>query len=79
MHLQLLNGSFTKSEALDLITQMVSVKIKFHEDRIERDANEEDSKMREAKIRYLQNELLKVKSYLSAKQGMVDLHGMIEL
>lgn len=79
MQLQIINGTFSKTEALDLITQMVGVKIKFHEDRIGRDTSEEDCKMREAKIKHLQNELAKLKHHFATLDGSVDLKSLIEL
>lgn len=79
MELQLINGSYLKSDAIELITQLIQVKIKFHEDRIGRDSNEEDLKMREAKISMLQNELQDVRRYLNAKSGFVEMHGNINL
>jgi hypothetical protein len=55
--LHLINGEFQGKEALDLITHLVHVKIKFLENKIEESSSEEDIKMREKRIKQLQEEL----------------------
>jgi hypothetical protein len=57
MQIKLINGVFNTTEALDLISQMLNVKIKYHEDKIVGAISEEDIKFRESKIKSLQNEL----------------------
>lgn len=57
MNIELIQGSFSKSESLDLITQMIHVKIKFHENKVKQSSNEEDIKMREKRIKQLQKDL----------------------
>lgn len=54
MTIQLIKGDFTPAEALDLLTQLTAVKIKFHERKIAASDSEEDIKMRERRIRQLQ-------------------------
>ena len=54
MNIQLIEGQFNKKEALELITQMIHIKIKFHENKINNNSNEEDVKYRETKIKNLQ-------------------------
>ena len=56
MTIQLIQGQFSANEAIEIITKMVHVKIKFHEDKIHSNANEEDIKMRERRIKQLQKE-----------------------
>lgn len=67
MNLQLIKGNFSSSEALDILTQLVNVKIKFHESKIENSFNEEDIKMRENRIKQLQRELYETKQAIIAK------------
>lgn len=57
MKLALLSGTFSKDEALELLTQLIAVKIKFHEAKIKTAANVEDIKMREKRISRLQRDL----------------------
>ena len=60
MNIQLINGEFNSLEAIELIKEMVNVKIKYHERKILTHDHEEDIKLREAKIKQLQNELQKL-------------------
>lgn len=57
MEVTLIQGKFKKGDAVELITQLLHVKIKFHESKIHNSMNEEDVKMRESKIKRLQKEL----------------------
>jgi len=57
MELQLIEGDFLAADALDLVTKMIQIKIKYHEDKINNDHSEEDVKTREAKIKKLQDQL----------------------
>ena len=64
MELQFINGEFSQSEAISLITQLVEVKIKYQEQKIKNSQNEEDVKMRELKIISLQKELADTRGYI---------------
>jgi len=77
--LQLLKGTFTKQEAINLITQMIDVKIKFHENSILKTDNEEDIKMREGRIRQLQKELYEARIYIEHQDQHVELIGEVKL
>jgi len=77
MNLQLINGSFSKQEALELITQMVHVKIKFQENKIQHSSNEEDIKMRESKIKQLQKDLYEIKKEIDKEVEFIDIHSEI--
>jgi hypothetical protein len=54
MELQLIEGVFNRNELMDIISRMIDVKINYHVDKIEKSADEDDIKMRERKIRQLQ-------------------------
>ena len=64
MILSLIKGNFTNKEAIELITELIHVKIKFHENKIKLADQEEDIKMREKRIKQLQKELYEVKNYI---------------
>ncbi len=66
MHIQLIEGEFKSNEALDLITQMIHIKIKFHENKIDKSEFEEDIKAREGKIKRLQKELFEIKKNIGS-------------
>lgn len=76
---QLLKGSFTKAEALSIITKMVDIKIKFHEDKIHNSLNEEDIKMRENRIKQLQKNLYEARLHIEKKTKKIELNSEIDL
>lgn len=78
MNIQLLKGNFTQSEALDILTQLVHVKIKFHESKIEKSDNEEDIKMRENRIKKILQDFYEAKQ-LILKQKQCDLNAEINI
>jgi len=71
MTVQLVTGEFSKIETLNMITQIFEMRIKFHEDKIMSSHNEEDIKMREKKIKFLQGELAQERKYLVSKEEPV--------
>jgi hypothetical protein len=78
MNIQLIQGQFSKKDAIDLITQMIHIKIKFHEGNINDDDNEEDIKMREKRIKQLQKDLYEARKHIEHKENSVDLTARIE-
>lgn len=79
MQLQLLKGTFSKTEAIALISQLVEAKIKFHEQKIENDSSEEQIKMRESRIKELQQQWKALREAIAAGGGTVEAEGMIEV
>jgi hypothetical protein len=79
MVLNLIKGNFTTKEAQELITELIHVKIKFHENKIKLADQEEDIKMREKRIKQLQKELYEVKNYIDRKKESISLFGEINL
>ncbi len=61
MKLELLKGSFNKTEAIEILTRLVAIKIQFHEGKITNSDREEDIKMRENRIKELQKEINEVR------------------
>ena len=64
MDIQLIQGKFSAKDALEILTQMIHVKIKYHENKIQQSSNEEDLKMREMKIKRLQKDLFEAKNHI---------------
>ncbi|CAN5663146.1 hypothetical protein BH10BAC3_BH10BAC3_38160 [soil metagenome] len=64
MTIQLIHGQFSAQDAIDILTQMINVKIKFHENKIKTGHAEEDIKMREKRIKQLQQQLQEVRNYI---------------
>lgn len=79
MNIQLLHGVFNSYEALDLITKMIHVKIKYHEDKISPDCSEEDIKYRESKIKGLQKELYELRNSLKENRENLKLEAIIRI
>jgi hypothetical protein len=79
MNLQLIEGAFSTADALELITQMVHVKIKYHENKIIRETPEEDIKRREAKIKRLQKELFELRGKILSQKEEIKLNAIINL
>ena len=79
MKIQLIQGEFSSDDALDLLTQMIHIKIKYHENKITKGGREEDIKYRESKIKRLQKELFEVRNQIDEKKGKVKLDAIINI
>lgn len=62
MKIKIINGEFSKNEALDLIAKMIQIKIEYHENKIKNVYTEEDIKFREDKIKKLQKDLAELRN-----------------
>ncbi len=79
MKIQLIQGQFSSKDAIDIIAQMIHVKIKFHEGKIAQHANEEDIKMRERRIKELQKDLFEVRKYINQCYETININAEIFL
>lgn len=79
MNIQLIEGEFSATEALDLITQMIHVKIKYHENKINTNTSEEGIKARENKIKRLQKELYELRNQINATDKNLKLKASIQI
>ena len=80
MNLQLVSGQFSKADAIEIITKLLEVKIKYHEEKIKHLENEEDLKYRESKIIRLQNQLQETRNFLLQQTGtMVSMESAINI
>jgi len=79
MDIQLLQGEFSSKDALDLITKMLHVKIKYHEDKIVKNDDEDDIKYRETKIKRLQKELYELRNDFEKRRGKIELDATIKI
>ena len=79
MNFQLINGHFNAKEALEIITQMVHVKIKFQESKIQHASNEDDVKMREGRIKQLQKDLYEIRKEIELKPKVIEIHSEISI
>lgn len=79
MNIQLIEGEFKSNDALDLITQMIHIKIKFHENKIGSNETEEDIKGREAKIKMLQKNLFELRNNIGSTTNGVKINTIINI
>ena len=79
MNIQLIKGQFSAAEATELMTQLIHVKIKFHESKISKSISEEDAKYRESRIKELQRDLYEFKKYISREGSEIDLYAQLDV
>ena len=79
MNIQLIQGSFSATDAIDLVTHMVHIKVKYHEGKIKTDSNEEDVKTRETKIKQLQKELFELRKFIQSNRESVEMDAVIRI
>jgi hypothetical protein len=79
MNIQLIQGVFTPVDTLELLSQMVQVKIKYQESKIAATGNEEDIKYRESKIKHLQNELFELRNQLTLNGNRLKIDATINI
>ncbi len=79
MNIQLIQGQFNAQDALGIITQMVHIKIKYHENKISHLSNEEDIKFCETKIKRLQKDLFEIRKYVETKGKNISLESVIQI
>ncbi len=79
MKIQLIEGQFSAKDALEIITQLVHTKIKFHENKINNLSSEEDIKSREEKIKRLQKNLYEIRKYIETTTNKITISSIIDL
>lgn len=79
MKINLIQGHFESTDAIEIITQMIHVKIKYHENKIKATSSEEEIKMRENRIIKLQKDLFEIRNFIGTKKDFIDLHAELNL
>lgn len=81
MKQQLMDGRFTKQEALHILSALYGAKIGFHEEKIRTtEMNEEDIKHSEKKIKQLQQTFSELRYKIqSNKNEVLDINAAIEV
>ncbi len=79
MKIQLIEGNFDAKDALDILTKMIHVKIKFQEDKINESSGEEDINMRETRIKRLQKSLFEIRQHIESQDGKIMIDSSITL
>jgi hypothetical protein len=78
MKITLVDGTYESQEAIDLMTHLIHAKIKFHENKI-RDLDEMDVKMREKRIKQLQQDLYEFRELVAKGRHEVELHAELNV
>ena len=79
MNIQIIQGEFNAKDTLELLTKMIQIKIRYHENKIMMNSSEEDIKARESKIKRLQNELFELRENIQLKDRNYILDGNISI
>ncbi len=79
MKVNLIQGHFESADAIEIITQIIHVKIKYHENKIKTTSSEEEIKMRENRIIKLQRDLFEIRNFIDSKKDFIDLHAELNL
>lgn len=79
MNVQLIQGQFSSNDAIDIITKMIHIKIKYHENSINNSNNEEDTKNREAKIKRLQKDLFDIRKHITSKGSKINILANLDI
>lgn len=79
MQVELIRGQFDSQDIIDIITQLIHVKIKYHEQKIDDNSTEEDIKNREAKIKSLQMQLYEARKYLKNTNQKLNVESIIRI
>ncbi len=79
MNIQLIQDEFDSNDALELIAQIVHVKIKYHELKKNIDTSENNIKRRETKINRLQKELFELRKTIHSKTNGVKIEAIIKI
>lgn len=75
----LVEGTFALHQAIALVTELYDVKIRFHESMIQGNTMEEDVKMRERKIKSLQETRAHLIARIKSSGNVVAIRSDIEL
>jgi len=79
MNVKLIQGSYTPKETIELMHELIQVKIRFNEDKIGQSSSEEDIKRREERIKALQHELATVKNQLKNRHDRIEIMATVEI
>jgi len=78
MTIELIEGFFTKEDAIKLVQDLIQTKIKFHENKIGSTDQLEDVQQREKKIKKLSETMQNLRVMLADLES-VDLNGVIKI
>lgn len=79
MKIQLLQGNFSKKEAIEIITHMVHVKVKFQEAKMKLSNNVEDIRKSEKIIQQMHKNLYNARVIIEKQEESINLEGLINI
>ena len=79
MKIEFIDGQFNAQDAVSILTQMIQIKIKFHENKINKNSSEEDIKFSETKIKRLQSELFKMREFIALRGEKISIETYFEI
>ena len=79
MKIEFINDDFEPKEALDIITKLIHVNIKFHLDKINVSSNKIDIKMHEIRINRLQKHLFDINQHVEILNGQITIQSSVTL
>lgn len=77
MKIRLIDGQFADKDAIEIITRLIQVKIKFHEGKIRNAASEEEVRLSEKRIHILQKNLYDIRYRIDNNPLGVKLESLI--
>ena len=77
--MQLIRGQFSAQDSIQLLTELVHIKIKYHESKIVSNSSEEDVKMREKRITTLQKDLFELRKAIQSNSGPVSIDSVLTI
>ena len=77
MEFSLINGSYPKQDAIDILSRMIQVKIDFHTGKFESEKTEDAKNARLTRIEELEEELNRVKAAINASKNRIAISSQI--
>lgn len=79
MKIELINNNFEPKEALDILTKLIHVNIKFHLDKIKASSSKISINMHEAEIKRLQKHLFEINQYIEILNSKITIQSSVTL
>jgi hypothetical protein len=79
MKVELVNDDFEPKEALEILTKLIHVSVKFHVDKINVSSSKLDINMRETRIKSLQKHLFDIRQRIEIINGKITIQSSITL
>ncbi len=79
MNIELIKEEFNTSDAIEIIVQMVHLKIRHQENKINSNSTDEEIKSSEVKIIRLHKELFEFQKSINSKKGKLKIETIIKI